>query len=415
MIQTAEKNEQVDTKSNKTSGKKLHVVYLGETGFPYGLAAIQKMILISKALISEGAKVTVINRKGIFDSTKPIDLPLEGEFEGIHYKYTSGTIYKPGSFIARNLQKLKGIIGEFNYIRTLRKNKELDAGIISCYHFGQVLLYRLYSMIFGFPVVYNYVEMASAIEHRRGTMKKINDFLFERLLVGSMAGALPISQVLIENYKKIAPGKSYLKIPILSDFEKFDIPKKEAGQPHFLYCGALDYKEVIDFVLKAYDLLPDDIDTHLYLVLGGGSKATYEKLLADISKMKKGSMVKVIHNVPHAQIPGYYARALALLIPMRPTLQDAARFPHKIAEYVASGNPMISVNYGEVAHYFKDGENALIATEYDPAQYAEKMKFVLDHPAEAVRIGQNGKALGLKEFNYQNYGKSLHTFLKNLI
>ncbi len=396
------------------NNKKLHVIYLGEVGFPYGLASIQKMILISKALISEGAKVTVISRKGIYDPDKPMDLPLEGEFEGIHYKYTSGTIYKPKSFFTRNIQKLKGVLGEFNYIRTLRKNNELDAGIISCYHFGQVLLYRLYSFFLGFPVVYNYVEMASAIEHRRGVVRKINDLLFERLLVGSMAGSLPISQVLIDNYKKIAPGKSYLKIPILSDFDQFNVPKKEPDHPHFLYCGALDYKEVIDFVLKAYDLLPADIDTHLYLVLGGGSKATYEKLLEDIGKMKKSTMVKVIHNVPHAQIPVYYSQATALLIPMRPTIQDAARFPHKIAEYVASGNPMISVNYGEVAQYFTDGKDGLIAEDYDPSLYAEKMKFVLDHPEEAKLIGQKGKELGLKEFNYLNYGSKLTTFLADL-
>ncbi len=396
------------------NGKKLHVVYLGEVGFPFGLASIQKMTLISKALISEGAKVTVLSRKGIYDPDKPLDLPLEGEFEGIHYKYTSGTIYKPKGFINRNIQKLKGVFGEYSYLRKLRKNNELDAGIISCYHFGQVLLYRLYSMVLGFPVVYNYVEMASAIEHRRGVVKKINDYLFEHLLVGSMAGALPISQVLIDNYKKIAPGKSYLKIPILSDFEQFNIPKKEPDQPHFLYCGALDYKEVIDFVLKAYDLLPDDINTHLYLVLGGGSKATYERLLQDIGKMKKSSMVKVIHNVPHAQIPVYYSQATALLIPMRPTLQDAARFPHKIAEYVASGNPMISVNFGEVAQYFTDGKDGLIAVDYDPSLFAEKMKFVLDHPEKAKEIGKKGKELGLKEFNHLNYGSKLKTFLVEL-
>ena len=392
----------------------LHVVYLGEVGFPYGLASIQKMILISKALISEGVKVTVINRKGAFDENKPLDLPLKGEFEGIHYKYTSGNIYKPSGFLKRNIQKLKGIIGEFNYLRKLKKNKELDAGIISCYHFGQVLLYRIYSFMLGFPVVYNYVEMASAMVHRRGVVRKINDYLFENVLVGSMAGSLPISQVLIENYQKIAPGKSYLKIPILSDFEKFDIKKEKAEYPHFLYCGALDYKEVIDFVLKAYGLLPADIETRLVLVLGGGEKSTYEKLLKEIEQMDKAAMVKVIHNVPHAQIPIYYSKATALLIPMRPTLQDAARFPHKIAEYVASGNPMISCNYGEVKQYFTDGVDGLIADSYDPAEYAEKMKFVLDHPEKAIEIGKKGKELGLVEFNYLNYGKKLRTFLEGL-
>ena len=86
-------------------------------------------------------------------------------------------------------------------------------------------------------------------------------------------------------------------------------------------------------------------------MLGGGTDSDYEDLISRIGKLKKGSQVKVFRNVNHSDIPGHYKPAKALLIPMRPTLQDAARFPHKIGEYVASGNPMISNNFGEVACY----------------------------------------------------------------
>ena len=102
--------------------KPFHVIYLGESGFPYGLAAIQKLIMISKALISVGAKVTVINRKGFFDPEKLVDIPLEGVVHGINYIYTSGTVYKPKSFFPRNIQKLRGIIKEFMFLRKLKKD-----------------------------------------------------------------------------------------------------------------------------------------------------------------------------------------------------------------------------------------------------------------------------------------------------
>ena len=71
-----------------------HVVYLGEAGFPFGMAAIQKMTLISKALIHNNCKVTVINYKARFDPKKKMDLKVAGIFEGIHYVYSSGSIYK---------------------------------------------------------------------------------------------------------------------------------------------------------------------------------------------------------------------------------------------------------------------------------------------------------------------------------
>jgi glycosyltransferase involved in cell wall biosynthesis len=394
--------------------KSFHVIYLGESGFPYGLAAIQKLIMISKALISAGTEVTVINRKGYFNPDKPVDLPLEGEVEGIKYIYTSGTVYKPKSFFPRNSQKLRGIIKEFLYLRKLKKENNLGAAIISCHDFGQTLLYRIYGWILGFPIVLNYVEWASAMQHRKGWKDQINDYFFDNWLVKKMDGAFPISEVLIDNFKKIAPSKPQFKIPILCDFEEFNIPRVKTEHPYFLYCGSLSYREVVDFILEAFEQLPAEPRMDLYLILGGGEEQDLTKLKSDIQKLKRKDQVKIFRNIPREDIPVHFKGAAALLIPLRDTIQDAARFPHKIGEYVATGNPMITTNFGEVKHYFKDGENALIADNYDSAAYAKKMKEVIENPQLAEEIGQRGQALGFQKFNYVHYGESIKTFLKKM-
>jgi glycosyltransferase involved in cell wall biosynthesis len=100
---------------------------------------------------------------------------------------------------------------------------------------------------------------------------------------------------------------------------------------------------------------------------------------------------------------------------MRPTLQDAARFPHKIGEYLAAGNPIITTNFGEIVHYFQNEETALIAEEYDVSQYADKMLFVLNNPEKAKEIGLKGKEMGLREFDYLQYGPRLLNFFRKLL
>lgn len=394
-------------------GGKFHVVYLGESGFPIGLAAIQKTILLGKALKEAGARMTVINRKGKFKAGQPVKVEVEGEYEGIKYVYTSGTVYKPTGFFKRNLQKLKGIIGEYQHLRRLAKNGDLHAGIISCRDFIQVLLYRLYSIMLGFPIALLYVEFASAMQHRQGLYKTINDYLFDNFMVKRMDAALPISELLADNFRKVAPGKPIFKIPVICDFKPFEQPKREDREPYFLYCGALDYKEVVDFILEAYDRLPDT-EAKLHLLVSGGKKSQYEQLDADIRKLKKADKVKVFSNVPYSELVDLYVNAIGLLIPLRPTLQDAARFPHKIGEYTAAANPIITTRVGEVPHYFEDGKTALVSDNYDASEYAAKMKFVIDHPREAVRIGEQGRELGLREFNYLNYGPRLKAFLGKL-
>lgn len=405
---------EIHRRENETSEPAYHAVYLGENGFPIGFGAIQKMILISKALIAEGAHVTVINRKGKFEPGSSVSVDTEGFYEGIHYIYTAGSIFRPNSFLARNWQKIKGSYREFQYLRRLKKAGKLDAAIVSCYGFIHVLMYRTYASLLGFPIVYNYVELARVLDSRQSISLKLNDLLFEKLLLPSMDGAFPISEVLVKQFEKLAPQKKWLKIPIIGEFDKFDIEADKVERDYFAYCGALAYRAVIDFVLKAYDQLSKDNPVDLHLILGGGTTGEYKDLLAFVKTLAKGNQVKIFRNVQHAEIPKHYKPAKALLIPLRDTIQDAARFPHKIAEYVASGNPMISTNFGEVAHYFKDGENALIANDYDIDLFAKKMQFVLDNPEAAKTIGERGKQLGLNAFNHFTYGPKILAFLKSL-
>ena len=390
----------------------MHIVYLGESGFPYGLAAIQKTILLGKALVSADAKMTVINRKGKLDPDKPADLAVRGEFEGVHYVYTSGTVYRPKGFFQRNFQKLVGQLREFQYLRTLRGKNELDGAIISSMSFWQSSLYLLYASILNFPAVLLYVEMNSAMQHRTGFFTKINHYLYDHFLVKWVDASLPISEVLVENYRKMAPGKPLLKIPAICDFEKFDVPKKREQTPYFLYCGALSYQEVAEFILEAYDRLPDRHEISLYLLVSGASESEYESFRKILRAQRKAPQIKMFSDIPFSELIDLYVNARALLIPLRSTLQDAARFPHKIAEYTATGNPIVTTHVGEVPRYFEDGKTALIAGTYDPGAFAEKLQLVMDYPDAAKKIGANGKALGLREFNYLGYGEKLRRFME---
>ena len=108
-----------------------------------------------------------------------------------------------------------------------------------------------------------------------------------------------------------------------------------------------------------------------------------------------------------------YKNAIALLIPLRPTFQDIARFPHKTGEYLASENPVISTNYGEVKYYFKDMENMLLADRYDIILFAKKMQFVITNPMEAKKIGKHGKAVASHIFDYRANATVINDFLNS--
>jgi glycosyltransferase involved in cell wall biosynthesis len=148
----------------------------------------------------------------------------------------------------------------------------------------------------------------------------------------------------------------------------------------------------------------------LYLVVNG-NKEQREKLEDYLHLSSQKNKIKIFSNVDQDKLDTYYKNATGLLIPLRPTTQDEARFPHKIGEYLASGNPVISTNYGEVKHYFTDGQNMLIAENYDIRSFADKMQFVLDNIPEAKKIGESGREMASKNFDYKLYGEKIIGFL----
>ena len=118
--------------------------------------------------------------------------------------------------------------------------------------------------------------------------------------------------------------------------------------------------------------------------------------------------------MPDKSLAELYVNAVGMLIPLRPTIQDEARFPHKIGEYCASGNPIITTNYGEIKSYFVDGKSALIAEHYDVQEFADKMLYVISNPEKANEIGENGKRVGLINFNYEDCGKKIKKLILSL-
>lgn len=393
---------------------KEHIVFLGKAGFPIGLAEVQRMTLMARAMCYEGMNVTVICRKGTWEKNQNIKFGKKGSYEGIDYIYTSKSVFRPKGFINRNVQKLIGIYGEFRYLRRLRKDDKINAAIISNRSIIHILRYSILSVILNFPIVLNYVEMASSMQDRTGFFTKMNDYILDKWLIKLFDGALPISDRLMDYYRGISPSRPSMKLPILCDFEKFNLPRNDEMEPYFLYCGSMSYKQVIDFIIKAYKSISDDENTKLYMIVSGGSKKEMAQLQQEINKSFDTKPVKLFSDIPYSQLVDLYINAIALLIPLRPTVQDASRFPHKIGEYLASGNPVITTDVGEIKNYFIDGKTALIADSYTVDAYAEKMRFVLKHPEIARTIGRNGKVLGLNEFDYRVQGGRLSKFLREL-
>ena len=303
--------------------------------------------------------------------------------------------------------------GEYIYLKYLKRNGKIDAAIVSNMSTLHILRYRIYASLLNFPIILNLVEMASSMQHKTSMLTRANYYLLDNWIVKLFDGALPISDRLMDYYKTVAPARPNMKLPILCDFDKFDQPRTKK-ESYFLYCGSMAYRAVIDFVIEAYKRTSSNDNTKLYMIISGGSETETKLMQQEINALFDKECIQLFSNIPYEQLVHLYTNAVALLIPLRPTLQDTSRFPHKIGEYLASGNPVITTNVGEIKNYFEDGKTALVADTYTLESFSEKMEFVLNNPELAKQIGQDGKELGLENFDYKTHGASLVSFLQEL-
>lgn len=394
--------------------KQLHIVHLGVSGFPYGFGAAQRIQLLYKGLQYAGARVTVINRKGVYPADGKYDLRPEGEFEGIYYRYTSPSPFRPEGFLRRNWEKLAGAWGELRYLLRLRREGQLDGALLyNTGQFGQLLYFWLLSRLLRFPLMLSYVEYRSAFQGRQKLGIRINDYLFDHYAARFCDAILPISEFLVKAVRRQSARTPMLKVPVICDFEKFAVERDPATAPHFLYVGAASYRELIEFTMRAFDSIPDKRGMELQIVMGG-SEAELKAVEAIHAQMASRALIRLLPNRPHSEIPGRLANATALLIPMRPNVQDEARFPHKVGEYVASGSPMVTNAFGEICYYFRDRETAFVAPEFREDAFAAKMQEVVENPALAAEVGRQAREMGLTAFNYKTHGLAMLRLFRRL-
>jgi glycosyltransferase involved in cell wall biosynthesis len=399
---------------NLTDSTVLHAVHVGISGFPFGSAAINKCIAVYESLHQHNINFLIINNRAIHKKNVPVPIEKSGVVNSLRYTYTSISPYKSDSFLQRRLSNFFGRINEFFLLVKLCMKNQID---VMFYYptngsFFELPYYRIFSKIFGFPIIAQYVEYRTSFKSESKPHERIKHFLFDKYFMRFVDGVLPISEYLIEHLKSRGYKKPYIKVPPLTDFNQFALERQNNDENYFLYVGTAAYLEAIEFITQSFDISAQH-DFFLHLVVNGNPQQM--KVVKElIERMKKKDKVRLFSNLKYAHLVEKYIHAKALLIPLTDSVQDKARFPQKISEYLASGNPIITTNFGEVPYYFKDQHNALVAMSYDVKEFAGKFDLVARNPELAAQIGRNGKQTGLKFFDYNSYGAEIKKMIVSL-
>ena len=349
--------------------------------FTAGNTKMEYMALGFKEL---GANVTAIN--SISSCTKDNCNEIGISEKGIEYiTFSSHKTFKGIYNIKQTYKLLKA-----------KKTKGHNAVIMATSRTHKMLIDILIAKLAGYKTLFLFHEWRSALK-MHSIFHKIDAWLKDHFVIRFFDAYLPISHFLLEECNKVSLNKKKLIVPVMADYTTE--PTAKDIKPRFSYCCGVWYMMRHPMLLDAMDKLTEKHPSAELMLILSGKETDIEHFKNAIRERKCANNITIKSKVPFDELNRIYQTSLGLIIPLDPdSVADIARFSQKIAEYVATGRPIITNAVGEIPYYFKDRYSAYFA-DYTADGFYEVMNEMMVNKETADRIGFLGFMVGREHFD----------------
>lgn len=397
----------------------MKVVILTGEPFPNGMAATNRIACYARALKEGGVGCEVV----IFRRTEKYGEETsneagEGFFNGIPFRYVSGTAKRGKNSIIRQINDRIDIRRTVRYLKHNLQNGD----VLFMFMGGYVELMLRFMNVAQSKGAYcvrdlcelpygTGAETERAIRLRKMTIEKQFPLL---------DGIISISDALMNLAQTYTTPKcKHIKVPIMVDYSHFVIKDKSASFDEFylFHSGTLhQQKDGILGMIEAFAMARRRLKIPIKYILTGSIDASPQatEIRKLIDKYNIRESIEFVGYLNRNQVKEYLRKA-ALVISNRPkSKQDYYGFSTKVGEYLASGTPLIATNWGEAVNWLNDSESAYIIEPENTEVLADAIVHVFNNPEEAKRVGKAGQEVCEKCFDYRNWSEPLVNFMNQL-
>ena len=178
------------------------------------------------------------------------------------------------------------------------------------------------------------------------------------------------------------------------------VPALRHGKRYLVgYVGTMSVQEGLDILLDVASYIKKlgRRDVHFTCVGGGPGLATLRKM---VREKDVGDLVNFTGRVPDEQLLDILSTADVCVNPDKPCQMNDISTMIKIMEYMALGKPIVQFALKE-ARFSADGASLYADNQNRVADFAAKILWLLENPAERDRMGQLGRKRVEEELAWQ--------------
>jgi len=211
------------------------------------------------------------------------------------------------------------------------------------------------------------------------------------------------------------PAERMVLLPQGANLEAIQPEDKRAARA---LLGLLPDGPVINFVgfavwdvqvlLEAFSRVREKFPGALLQIIGTDKDGELPRLVA-ASPDQRATVQR--GQVPAEQLTHYLAAADVQALPMLDRLDNRARWPIKIGDYLASGRPVVMQNVGDGAKVIAENDLGVV-TGQSAEEFAKGIIELLSDPQRAGQIGRRARQYAERHMRWEDRAKVLLEFYK---
>ena len=187
--------------------------------------------------------------------------------------------------------------------------------------------------------------------------------------------------------------------------EKYNLIDKEI----ILYIGRISKRKGIDYLIKAFSLLKDEIPNAILLIVGGdyGYKNTIEKIVKNENLLKR---IMFLGYIPKKDLPKIYSIANVIVYPSKFEI-----FGHVILEANACEKLVIAVNHWGPKELIINGKTGFLTKYGDVQGLKEKIVYILQNESLQKQMGKFARKYVKQNYSWEKCAQKHFELYNNLL
>lgn len=247
-----------------------------------------------------------------------------------------------------------------------------------------------------------------------------HEFCLTRVVYPMVDGFIVITDALYRDINMFKRKNAIIcKVPILVDYEFYQkrVDRPECLSPFILHSATLnDNKDGIINVFRAFTKIVSErgIKLHFYLTSRLGLPKIKKLINEIVSENGLEHYVHFLGDLDEETLLAYQQHCDMVVINKVDCKQNRYNFATKIGEYLALGKPVITTRIGEVSSYLKHNISCLFVDPSSSEDIAAAIIRLIEDPAFGEKIGEEGKIIAKRGFDYRSQSKIINQFFNDL-